>query len=126
MENENLSQPDQPAIPQVQMAQLVLPNSTGALVLGIISIPTCICYGIPGLACGIIAIVLGSKAVKLHKANPGVYTVSSYNNANAGKICGIIGVSLSALFLLYVIIVAAFVGAAMTSIFSNIPWDQVK
>src|ERR1035437_4108672 len=121
MENQ-----EQPPMLQTPIGQQVLPNSTAALVLGIISIPTCTCYGIAGLVCGIIAIILGSKAVKLYKANPGVYNISSYNNANAGKICGIIGVSLSALFLLYVIIVAIFVGTAMTAIFSGMPWDQVK
>ena len=124
MENQNQQQPP---IPQTPIGmQSTLPNATGALVLGIISIPTCICYGIPGLACGIIAIILGSKAIKLYKANPGIYNLSSFNNANAGKICGIIGVSVSALFLLYVIIVVVFVGAAMTSILSGMPWDQLK
>jgi hypothetical protein len=122
---ESKNQPQQP-VPQVPVGQPVLPNSTAALVLGIISIPTCSCYGIPGLACGIIAIIFGSKAVKLYKVNPGVYTLSSYNNANAGKICGIIGVSLSALFVLYVIIIAVIWGTVMTSVFSGIPWDQVK
>ena len=124
MENQNQQQPP---IPQTPIGmQPTLPNATAALVLGIISIPTCISYGIPGLACGIIAIILGSKAIKLYKANPGIYNLSSFNNANAGKICGIIGVSISALFLLYVIIVVVFVGAAMTSILSGMPWDQLK
>src|SRR6266852_7379275 len=86
--------------------QPTLPNATGALVLGIISIPTCVCYGIVGLACGIIAIILGSKAIKLYNENPGVYNPSSFNNAKAGKVCGIVGVCLSALFLVYVIVVA--------------------
>lgn len=117
---ENQSQ--QPPIPQTQMGMMpTLPNATAALVLGIISIPTCICYGIPGLACGIIAIILGSKAVKLYKANPGMYTPSSFNNANAGKVCGIIGVILSALFLLYIVLVLILYGVAITSIFSGLP-----
>ncbi len=114
MENQN-----QPPIPQTPIGmQPVLPNATTALVLGIISIPTCICYGIPGLACGIIAIILGSKALKLFKESPGVYSQSSFNNANAGRICGIIGVCLSALFLLYIVIVLVIYGVALTSIFS--------
>lgn len=117
----------QPQVPQTPIGmQPNLPNATAALVLGIISIPTCICYGIPGLACGIIAIILGSKAMKLHKANPGVYSSSSANNANAGKICGIIGVILSALFLIYIIIYLVFIGTMMTSIFEGIPWGEIK
>lgn len=117
---ENQSQ--QPPIPQTPIGMMsALPNATAALVLGIISIPTCICYGIPGMACGIIAIILGSKAVKLYKANPGMYNPSSYNNANAGKVCGIIGVILSALFLLYIVLVLIVYGVALTSIFSGLP-----
>ena len=114
MENQNI-----PPVPQTPIGmQPVLPNATAALVLGIISIPTCICYGLPGMACGIIAIILGNKAVKLFKDNPGVYSPSSYSNANAGRICGIIGVCLSALFLLYVVVVLMIYGMALTSIFS--------
>src|SRR5450631_3333974 len=102
MENQNQQQPP---IPQTPIGmQPTLPNATAALVLGIISIPTCSCGGIVGLVCGIIAIILGNKAVKLYQQNPGVYNLSSYNNANAGKICGIIGTILSALSLIYYII----------------------
>jgi hypothetical protein len=115
MENQpNMSQPPM-GMPQT------LPNATAALVLGIISIPTCICYGIVGMACGIIAIVLGSKAIKLYKENPGVYNPSSYNNANAGKICGIIGVILSALYLVFIIVYIVILGAA----FSAVPWQNL-
>ena len=117
---ENQSQ--QPPIPQTSMGMMpTLPNATAALVLGIISIPTCICYGIPGMACGIIAIILGSKAVKLYKANPAMYSQSSFNNANAGKVCGIIGVILSALFLLYIVLVLIVYGVALSAIFSGLP-----
>lgn len=38
-----------------------LPNATATLVLGIVSIATCIFYGIPGIICGIIAIVSYKK-----------------------------------------------------------------
>lgn len=117
---ENQSQ--QPPTSQSPMGMMpALPNATAALVLGIISIPTCICYGIPGMACGIIAIILGGKAVKLHKANPGMYNPSSFNNANAGRICGIIGVILSALFLVYLVLVLIVYGVALNSIFSGFP-----
>ena len=43
-----------------------LPNSTAVLVLGIISIPTCFCYGIVGMICGIIALVMNGRATKLY------------------------------------------------------------
>ena len=104
--------------------QTPLPNATAALVLGIISIPTCICYGIIGLACGIIALILAGKAKKLYDENPSLYTIGSFKNMQAGKVCGIIGVSLSSLYLIYVIVVLAFFGSALTSMWSEMPWDQ--
>lgn len=82
--------------------QLPLPNSTAVLVLGIISIAGCIFYGIPGLVCGIIAIVLHKKDKIMYESNPSAYELS-YKNSRAGFVCGIIGLSLSIFFLLLVI-----------------------
>ncbi|WP_373940784.1 CCC motif membrane protein [Polaribacter sejongensis] len=61
-----------------------LPNATTSLVLGILSLVTCICYGIIGLPLGIIALVLGNKAIKEYNLNPENY--NSVGNATAGKI----------------------------------------
>lgn len=44
-----------------------LPNATATLVLGIISIVTCWLYGVPGLICGIIALVLFAKDKKIYQ-----------------------------------------------------------
>lgn len=96
------------------LPQKKLPNAVAVLVLGIISIPTCFCYGVVGLACGIIALVLANKDLALYKANPQEFEVSSYNNLKAGRVCAIIGLSLSALYLIYVIVVLAFLGTALT------------
>jgi hypothetical protein len=106
---ENQTQPPY----QGFLPQQPLPNATGALVLGIISIVGCFCYGIVGLVCGIIAIVLGNKAVKLYASSPDSYTAGSLSNAKAGKVCGIIGVCLSSVYVVYVIILLATVGTAM-------------
>jgi len=81
-----------------------LPNATAVLVLGIISIVTCICYGVPGIACGIIALVLANKDTGRYLAEHGRYTEASYKNLRAGKICGIIGLLLSVLFLLMIVL----------------------
>lgn len=125
MENQN--QPQQQPVPQVPYnVQPPLPNATGALVLGIISIPTCFCHGIIGLACGIIAIILGNKALKLYKENPNVYSQSSKNNANAGRTCGIIGACLSALYLIIIVLYFIIVGTFLTSIFSSGAWENLK
>jgi len=86
------------------------------LVLGIISIVGCFCYGVIGLILGIIAIVLSSKAITLYKINIGTYTEQSYNNMKAGRICAIIGLSLSAAYLIFIIIALAFYGALFSAI----------
>ncbi len=98
-----------------------LPNSVAVLVLGIISIPTCFCWGIVGLTCGIIALVLAKKDMALYKANPENFDLTSFNNLKAGRVCAIIGLCLSALYMLYVIVVLAFVGTAITAM----PWANM-
>ncbi|MET0571659.1 MAG: CCC motif membrane protein [Pedobacter agri] len=89
------------------MGQQNLPNSTVALVLGILALPACCFYGIFGLIFGIIAWVLGAGDVKKYQLNPGVYTESSFKNAKAGKICGMIATILSILFIVVVVLVVA-------------------
>lgn len=98
----------------VQPLQL-LPNSTASLVLGILSIVFfCCCFGIFGVTLGIIGLVLGLKAVALYKQSPGVYTEASYKNANAGKICSIIGLTLTVVYILYFCYLIFFMGAWST------------
>ena len=80
-----------------------LPNANAPLVLGIISIATCWLYGVPGLVCGIIAIVLHKKNKAVYVTNPGLYQ-NSYKNSNAGNVCAIIGVSLSSLWFIIALI----------------------
>ena len=87
-----------------------LPNATVVLVLGILSIVTCCCYGVVGIICGIIALVLAKSANELYVSNPEKYTEGSFKNMNAGKICAWIGVSLSALYIILMIALIASVG----------------
>lgn len=108
--------------PQQPNIQQELPNATLVLVFGILSIVTCVCYGFPGLVLGIVAIVLANKSAKMYKAFPDTYTAASYSNLKAGKICAIIGVSLSALFVLIFIAYIVFWGVFFTSVF---PWNEV-
>lgn len=84
--------------------QQVVPNSIGALVLGILSIVFCWCYGILAIIMGIIAIVLANQGEKVYQANPQLYTISSYKNMKAGKICGIIGLSLGAVYIICLVV----------------------
>lgn len=75
-----------------------LPNATAVLILGILSIITCCCYGIFGLVLGIVALVLANKDMKLYQENPEVYL--NYQNLSIGKILSIIGIILSAISLM--------------------------
>lgn len=70
-----------------------LPNATATLVLGILSIVIC-------FICGIIALVISNKDVRVYKANPELYDAASFNNIKAGRICAIIGIILQVIFLL--------------------------
>jgi len=111
----------QPAAP----VQQTLPNATAVLVLGIISIALCWCYGIIGLALGIIALVMAGKSKKLYEENPSFYTPSSFNNLKAGRTCAIIGLSLSSLYVIVIIIYFFIVGAAIFSL-GSFPWDELN
>lgn len=72
-----------------------LPDSTAILILGILSILGGFCYGITGVFVGIIALVMANKPERLYRMEPNRYTVNSYNNLKAGKVCAIIGLCLS-------------------------------
>lgn len=95
-----------PYNPFIPGGQLDLPNASTVLVLGILSILAAFCYGIPGIIMGIIAASLSGTPKSLYENNPGGYTASSYNNLKAGRVCGIIGLSLGGLFLLIILIAA--------------------
>lgn len=116
-QSQNINQPF-----NNQFGQMPVPNSTAVLVLGILSIVFCFCYGLIGLTLGIIALVLASKGNTIYQANPSAYSLSSFNNMKAGKICGIIGVSLSALYLIFIVIYILILGAA----FAAMPWDMMN
>ncbi|MFA4851675.1 MAG: CCC motif membrane protein [Bacteroidales bacterium] len=119
MENQNFNPNQQP--PQGGFYQQPpVPNSTAVLVLGILSIV--ICCGFVGVILGIIALSLSGKAGMLYKSNPGMYSLASYNNLKAGRICAIIGTALSALYIIYIIIYVVFLGAALTAF----PWEMYQ
>jgi hypothetical protein len=92
--------------------QQSLPNATAVLVLGILSIITCCCYGVIGLILGIVALVLSKKDRALYAANLSFYTEGSFKNLNAGRVCAIIGLILNILYILLIIIFIAVFGWA--------------
>lgn len=107
------------------IVQQTLPNSSAVLVLGILSIAICWCYGLFGITMGIIALVLSSKAKALYASNPDQYTIGSYKNMNAGRVCAIIGTILSSIYLVVIIIYLLIVGAALSTIFTQMPWEAL-
>ena len=111
-----INQP-QPSIFGSGNNQMNLPNATPVLVLGIVSIVGCFCYGIVGVICGIIALILAKKDLALFNANPSGFTVSSFNNLKAGRICAIIGVIISGIYLTVVVVMLAIFG----TVFLNNP-----
>lgn len=90
------------------MEKQTVPNSTLILVFGILSIVTCCCGGIFGLIFGIVALVLAKKAKQIYFADPELYT--GYNNVKTGRILAIIGIVLSAIYLIYNIVLISIYG----------------
>lgn len=92
-----------------------LPNATAVLVLGILSIVGCFCYGIVGLVCGIIALVLAKKDIVAYRTTPEQFTISSYNNLKAGRICAIIGTIMAGVVIAIYLFLIVTVGTAILS-----------
>jgi hypothetical protein len=91
--------------------QQTLPNATAVLVLGILSIVLCFF----GLVLSIIALVLAGKDSRLYRDSPELYTMGSYTNLKAGRICAIIGLIINVLLVLFyaaIIIFALSAGGA--------------
>jgi hypothetical protein len=118
MDNQNQEPLDQEKInkqfeeqfgqPIVQK-QIALPNASGVLTLGIISIVGCICYGVVGIILSTIALIMAAKAINLYKSTPELYILSSYKNIQTGRTCAIIGLCLSVAALLISLIVSVSV-----------------
>lgn len=85
-----------------------LPNATTVLVMGIISILGCCCYGIIGIVCGIIGLVLAKKDTALYQQNPTAY--NNYSNLNTGRILCIIGLVISSIAFISNIVLIAMYG----------------
>lgn len=83
-----------------------LPNATAVLILGILSVPTCFCYGIIGLVLSIVALVLAHGDQKLlNDDRDGVYR--NYSTLVVGRVFASIGLVLSAVFFAMVVYIAS-------------------
>lgn len=85
-----------------------IPNATGTLVLGILSvICSCCCMYIAPIL-GIIGLVLGSKGINTYNANPDAYDAKSLSSLKTGRILSIIGIVLSIAFLIFMFATGSF------------------
>lgn len=94
-----------------EMKKKDLPNATAVLVLGILSLVFCWCYGFVGLILGILAVAIVSAPRKAYLEHPEEYTEISYKNLSAGRVCGIIGICVALAVVAFVILVVLGVTA---------------
>jgi hypothetical protein len=83
-----------------------LPNSRTVLVLGVLSIVFSSWYFfIVGVTLSIFALVLANRDLSLYYSNKTQYTLNSYNNLKAGRVCAIIGLAVGILFFVFFILI---------------------
>lgn len=96
-----------------------LKNAVGALVLGILSILTCMCYGLIGLILAIIGLVISKQDNQLVKNNPHVMYVNA-GALKAGRVLCVIGLVFNILMMLYFIIVLLVLGTEDPELFDEL------
>jgi hypothetical protein len=67
-----------------------------SLVLGIVAFPSICCYGIPGLALGVTALILGRVSLRKIRAANGM--IGGHGLAQAGWICGLVAAIIGGLY----------------------------
>ena len=83
-----------------------LPNARNVLVLGVLSIVFSSWYfAVVGVFLSARALILASRDLSLYNSDRSHYSLSSYNNLKAGRVCAIIGLSVSILFCLLLILI---------------------
>lgn len=85
-----------------------LPYATAVLVLGISSIASCCCYGVPGILIGIVALFLYKKDKVIYEKDRNKY--NNFENLKTGRILSIIGICMSSLYVLYLLFALVFIG----------------
>jgi hypothetical protein len=106
------------------MEKQKLPNASAVLILGILSILTCCCWGVIGMILGIVALILAKKDLALYAEDPEKYL--GYSNINTGRILAIIGIVLSAIYLICTIYLYAVVGEAGMKDFQQNLLEKIK
>lgn len=93
-----------------QPGQKKLPNATGVLVLGILSLVFTCCNPV-GLILGIIGLVISREGKRAYEANPSDY--KDYGNLNAGRIMSIIGIVIGGILIIWSIVYFLITGAML-------------
>jgi hypothetical protein len=88
-----------------------------SLVLGIVAFPSICCYGVPGVAFGVTALILGRVSLRKIRAANGM--IGGHGLAQAGWICGLVAAVLGALYGLFYLIFFVF---AIAGGFNNFPF----
>jgi hypothetical protein len=76
-----------------------LPDASTVLVLGILAILGSFCYGIFGLILGVVALGVSGRPARLLRESPNSYSVGSISNFKAGKVCAIVGLCISGVYI---------------------------
>ena len=102
----------------MEMKKKDLPNATAVLVLGILSLVFCWCYGFVGLVLGILAVAIASGPRRAYLEHSEEYTEASYKILSAGRVCGIVGICVALAVVAFVIfmilgVTALGVGSAL-------------
>ncbi|KGO90649.1 CCC motif membrane protein [Flavobacterium suncheonense] len=85
-----------------------LPNASAVMILGVLSIITCCCYGILSLLLGGVGIYLANKDTAVYNQNPSLYT--NFKNIKTGKLLCIIGIVLGVIYLIYLAWLISYFG----------------
>jgi hypothetical protein len=114
-----MNEQEQPAAqPQNKaLEQQKLPKAGLILGLGIGSIVTCCCYGVPSIILAIIALVMAKKELELYNANPELY--SNYDHLKIGRILAFVGLGFGILYLIYLVVYVVIMGGMAMMDISN-------
>lgn len=82
--------------------------AVASLILGIVSLPTCMCYGCPSLICGVLGVVFGVMVLGQIKRDEA--PASAKGICIAGIVCGGVGILLSAMFWVFAVLGAVLDG----------------
>lgn len=95
-------------------------HAVASLVLGIVSIVGCMFYGLPGIICGPIGIVMG--VIARRRIREGLSAPTSGSLAKAGLICSWIGTALSTIFIgFFVVMIIIAVASNPTPVGGPVP-----